>query len=120
MTDRVAMVVHRDEVTRRLVSRALSVFSPAHDVITADTLASASQWIDTAKPDVVLLMGDDEHIEASTTWVRQHAVSPSRVILIGANGMPGDFRGSVGVSEPVEVAALLAAVRQLADSAPVR
>ena len=114
MNRRVAIVVHNDEPTRRLISRALSVFSPAYEVITADTLSSASQWIDTARPDLLLLMGDDEHVEESTSWAQRHAVDPSLVILVGADDEFAKSRAMTGVAEPVHVAALLAAIHQLA------
>jgi CheY-like chemotaxis protein len=120
MTHRTAMVVHNDEPTRRLISRALSVFTPAYQVTTADSLSSASQWIDTAPPDLLLLMGDDEHVEESTTWAQHHAVDPSRVILVGADDIPTEFPATARVSEPVHLAALLGAVHQLTDQSPAQ
>lgn len=120
MTLRTAIVVHDDEPTRRLISRALSVFTPSYQVITADTLSSASQWIHMARPDILLLMGSDEHLEESTVWAHRHAVDPSLVILIGADDVPAEFRAAARVSEPVHLAALLAAVERLTDRSPAR
>lgn len=120
MTHRTAMIVHTDEPTRRLVSRALSVFSPAYQVVTADTLSSASHWIDTMRPDLLLLMGDGDHLEESMAWAHRHTVDPSRVILIGPSEPPSECRAGATVPEPVNLAPLLAAVRLMSDSSLAR
>lgn len=111
MKHRTAMVVHADESTLRLISRGLNVFAPTHRVVTTDSLSSASDWIATKRLELLFLMGDDEHVEASITWMHRHDIDPSRVIFLGANGPVPRIEEATWIPEPVRLGALMAAVR---------
>jgi DNA-binding response OmpR family regulator len=116
MPDRVALIVHSDPSLRRMLSDALSMFSPGYRVTTASNFDRATEWLDVLDPDLVVVEGGTNDPSALSTWAAAHQLEPPRLLLLMAPNASPSIPGAAIVKDPLDLPELMGEVRRMASA----
>lgn len=118
MTDRIALIVQRDPETRRVVSEALSMFTPGYHVTTASDLATATDWMVVLEPDLVVLGSDVDELAAIADWMAANEVDVDITLVVGSSGTAEELGAMASVDDPLQLSELMSTVHQIAEDPP--
>jgi DNA-binding response OmpR family regulator len=110
-----AMVVDPDEGFLAFAAEALHSFNPGFDVVTVQDLQSAGEWLDSFRPDL-LLIGVERTNDASTGLperIFEAAHHPTTVLMLPDDESMREDRDLVGIKvrKPATLPELLSTVR---------
>jgi len=115
---RSALVIHSDENQLRFACEALAIFRPGFRVRTAGDLETASDWLNTLTPDLVILEASIAGPGTLKRWALKHNLDPQRTMIFGVGSSKVEKLGSASVREPVKLPAFMSTVRGIV--APAR
>lgn len=107
------LVVGTDEPLLGFVTRALDAFRPGFEVATARTPEEARNWMETFRPEVIILDGDLAAAAepGSDRWLE--TMASTSVLLLGAE-QQDQLPGATILTKPLRLPSLLSAMREVA------
>jgi DNA-binding response OmpR family regulator len=112
--NRIALNIQRDAETRRVVSEALSTFSPGFHVTSASDLDTATEWMVVLEPELVVLGSDIAELEAITAWMAENDVDQSITLVVGSTSDADELGAAASVDNPLALGELMNTVRRVA------
>jgi len=115
MKDRVALNVQRDAETRRVVSEALSMFSPGFHVTSARDLDTATEWMAVLEPDLVVLGSDVDELTMIVDWLAEHDVDLGEILVIGSDRVASELGAQASIEDPLRLPDLISTVSRIVE-----
>lgn len=109
-----ALVVHGDPGRKRFICGALSMFRPGYRVSSTADLRTASEWLATLKPDLVILDADLAPADELVRWHTSQGLDPQTTIILGESPDVISGRASLVLPQSVTLPVFMTAVRRVA------